>query len=327
MRRLLIDGTNIARIHFSSNPARDVDGNPAGIIKGMLGLVLRVNDLWKPQEIVCFWDGPGGSVQRRALYKDYKGNRKPRSIVGTQYQFASPKQAEENYDWQTEKTRELLEYCGINSIVTESYEADDGIAYTIQLNSDDEHLIVSCDKDFFQLVNDKTQIYNPQSKKIVSKETITKEWNIHPSNWLFFRAITGDAGDNLKGVKGFGAKTLAKLFDLNTDTKNSLKIIDEGLMILNEIKEDPNHDYKDREKRIYKRLKQLEENIQIIERNWKLMDLSDPLMPLNRKEEVKYQLDNFESTINQKNFYIEMGRLGLGINAMMPLKFAKVRKK
>lgn len=325
MKRLLIDGTNVAHIHFAANPARDINGTPAGIIKGMLGMAAHVNAVHKPQEILCFWDGPGGSLQRRKIYKGYKEGRKTRSLVGTQYQFSTPDQAEENYDWQTDYVRKLYEFCGINSIVTENYEADDGIAYIIRENPEDEHVIISCDKDFFQLVSEKNKVYNPISKREIDIESVLKDWEIHPSNWLFYRSISGDKSDNLDGVRGFGPKTLKKLFNLSRAEEIGTNVISEGISLLNEIEKEEKK-LSPKEQRMLKNLNSLLENQELIDRNWKLMNLKEPLMPFASKRSIDFQIESFQSKFNDKDFYIEMKKLSLGINPLLPTNFVNLKK-
>lgn len=320
MKSLFIDGTNLAHIHFAANPALDDNGSPIGIVKGFMSAMSLVNRLYLPERIIVFFDGPGGSLQKRKLYKEYKAGRKPRVSVGRHFEYVSAEQADKNYDWQIGHLKDFLDSCGINVIETNNYETDDGIAYVIQQNPEDESVIVSCDKDFYQLVSEKCKIFNPISKEEVNIDYILKKYEIHPRNWLFYRAITGDKSDNIDGVKGFGPKTIKKLFFLDNAKSIGLSIIDETHQVLSEIKLDA------AKKRTMKRISELKSNKEKLERNWKLMDLSDPLMPLDAKRIIREKIDNFSPSLGTKTFYTKVATLNIPLNPMMTQEFVRLIK-
>lgn len=320
MRRLLIDGTNLARIHFAANPALDANGNPVGIIKGFLSAVSRINRLWKPQEIIVFFDGPGGSYKRRKIYPGYKEGRKERVVVGQQYEFESPEEADRSYDWQVAILSKFLKDCAINIIKTNEYETDDGIAYICNTSPADEFLICSCDKDFYQLLSSRVEIYNPIMKQVLGVSYVLEKYQVHPNNWLFYRCIDGDSSDNIPGVKGFGPKTLKKLFSLDQEKKIELDVIPKSVNLLKEHKLDA------KEKRLLSRLETLNQNLDLLERNWKIMSLADPLISLDHKYEVDYQIENFSPKINPNEFYAKCTTLDLAINVGMPNEFVRLRR-
>lgn len=323
MKHLLVDGSNLSVIHLAANPALGMNGEPVGLLKGFFNAIVNINRLILPDAITIFFDGPGGSARRRQIYKEYKSGRKPRTLVGQAYQFLNEDQAIANQDWQKDHLLTLLDCCGINVIITDGYETDDGIAYLISTNPDDEFFIVSCDKDFCQLLSDRVKIYNPISKEVQCVSWLLKKYEIHPNNWLFYRAITGDKSDNIPGVKGFGPKTLKKLFLLNRENKLSLDIIPECAQLMrSEEKLDAAG------KRVLKRLEQLEENMELLRRNWQIMDLSDPLMAVHHMEQIAYQVNEFKPIIKTKDFYIALSELGgLGLNANAPKEFVKLSKR
>jgi len=71
--------------------------------------------------------------------------------------------------------------------------------------------IVSTDRDFYQLVDDKIQIWSPVKKKMYNTQTVIDEFGVHPNNYVVYRTFTGDKSDNIPGVNGFGPKTILKM--------------------------------------------------------------------------------------------------------------------
>ena len=318
MKNVLIDGTNLAHVHFAANPALDDNGNPIGIVKGFMNAVVRINRAYLPDNIIVFFDGKGGSQQRRELYKGYKEGRKPRTSVGQHYQFSSPEEAARNYDWQVDHLRDFLTCCGVGIIETEFYETDDGIAYFVSKNRESENIIVSCDKDFYQLLDENTKIYNPIAKSEVDCEYVLGKFGIHPANWLFYRSITGDPSDNIDGVKGFGPKTVQKMFQVDKIKSIPLSVIDDAIQVLAEEK------LTAKEKTIQKRLFKLKENKDKLDRNWKLMDLRDPLLSQHSKESLDFQLGNFRSSLDTKTFYAKVSNLNIPLNPMVTREFVRL---
>ena len=72
--------------------------------------------------------------------------------------------------------------------------------------------IVSSDKDFLQLINDKVIVYRPMEKEFYTEETVLKNLKCLPKNFILYKTLMGDNSDKIKGVKGLGAKGLFKKF-------------------------------------------------------------------------------------------------------------------
>jgi 5'-3' exonuclease len=109
---------------------------------------------------------------------------------------------------------DLLDSLPITTMIYDGIEADDVIANIARqiLGEDEECIIVSTDKDFLQLVDDKTKVYSPTKKKLYDREMVKAEWGMYPQNLLLFRTLDGDNSDNIPGVKGCGLKTVLKRF-------------------------------------------------------------------------------------------------------------------
>ena len=80
---------------------------------------------------------------------------------------------------------------------------------------------MSNDKDFLQLVDDRIKIWNPTRRKIYGTAEVHSEYQVHPGNFVFFRALDGDNSDNISGIKGFGLKTVIKAFPMISESKKT----------------------------------------------------------------------------------------------------------
>ena len=109
---------------------------------------------------------------------------------------------------------DLLDSLPITTMIYDGIEADDVIGHIAKhvLAEDEECYIVSTDKDFLQLVDEKTKVYSPTKKKLYDRELVKEEWGMYPQNLLLFRTLDGDNSDNVPGVKGCGLKTVLKRF-------------------------------------------------------------------------------------------------------------------
>lgn len=311
MTTLLVDGSNLFIIHLTANPALDGDGAPIGAVKGFLNSMAWLTRQLKPDKVIVFFDGKGGSSKRREILSEYKEGRRPPTVVGRLYQFSSQEKADANRAFQFRTLQDLLEFLPVNVIVSNGFETDDGIAHAVKHRKYfklDDIIIVSCDRDFYQLVSDDVAIYNPMSKKLINTKSVVEEFGIHPKNWLFYRSITGDKSDNIDGVKSFGPKTLLKMFELN-DGGNEFVPEDIAAMfeLLPEIKD----------KTTIKRITMLHENLTKIERNWKLMSLVDPLISNAGENQITARIENFDGSFKKMDLYRALDRLGVGFDGML----------
>lgn len=309
MRVLLVDGANNFIRNYMVNTSATYNSVPCGGVVGFLNSLRSCVSLIKPQRIVVFWDGPNGSKQKRQILKEYKSGRKPKLIVGQNYLFSEEKM-EENRDWQQNLCIELIKHLPVCQIVTDSFEADDGIGYVCtnkKYFNFKPCIILTSDKDFYQLLDGSTAIYNPIQKKLITQKSLLEEEKIHPDNWLFYKSILGDKSDNIKGVKSIGEKTVKRMYDLSTPL---------NLDMIYDDNEDPWRK---------KKIEKMRENKEIIERNFKLMDLRSPLMSLSHKNFVTSKIEDFEPESSSKNFFIETKKNELPIDSNMFLDFLNLQ--
>ena len=267
---MFIDGLNMFIRSYIVNPQMDKHGNPIGGCIGFLKSLQKVMREFQPDEVIVMWDGHEGSQRKRALNKEYKEGRGPIRFNRRLIQL-DPKEQLKNKAYQLIRLMEYLNELPVIQITIDYVEADDVIAYGARhpYYGGWEKIIVSSDKDFFQLCDGYTSIYRPIQDKVVTRHTILQEFKIHPNNFALARAIAGDPSDNLPGVPGVGLKTLAKRFPFLAYEEESdcQKIVINCAMQAKKLK--------------------LHENIMqsadLIKNNYKIMQLYSPnIRPMNR---------------------------------------------
>jgi DNA polymerase-1 len=112
---------------------------------------------------------------------------------------------------QISRLAQYLDNLPLTVIAPENIEADDSMAYlSQQVYPESQFYIMSTDKDFLQLVDDRVQIWSPTKKKLYFKDDILEDFGVPNHNFLTYRLMKGDSSDNIPGVKGTGVKTLMK---------------------------------------------------------------------------------------------------------------------
>jgi DNA polymerase-1 len=286
---LFIDGLNMFIRSYIVNPTLDRDGNPIGGCIGFLKSLQKVSKKFQPDEIVIVWDGHEGSQRKKSLNKNYKEGRSPIRFNRRLIEL-SPQKQTENKANQLVRLMEYVNEMPIIQIVIDYVEADDVIAYGARhpYYRGWDKIIVSSDKDFYQLCDDHTSVYRPIQDKVVTKQSILEEFRIHPNNFALARAIAGDSSDNLPGVSGVGLKTIAKRFPyLAGEQEFTCKEIVTDCTVQG------------------KRLK-LHENIiksaDLVKNNYRIMQLYNPnLRPLNR-DIIDNAIIRFEPEFSRLNF-------------------------
>ena len=195
---LLIDGNNtLHRTHWVANNTGQSFINPKGINVGSVFTFLRTVksyvDQFNADEVFIAWDKkltPNIANFRNTLTEgSYKGTR---DQDRNKEVYAS-----------VDEIVKLTDLIGIKNIFPGHLEADDVIAF-LSKNLIGKKIIISVDKDFIQLVNEKVSYYNPIKKKVLDINNFEKEHNMNPIEYLFYKAIIGDTSDNIPGIEGYG---------------------------------------------------------------------------------------------------------------------------
>src|SRR5882762_1688779 len=201
-RLALIDSNSlIYRAFFAVPPLTTTKGELANATFGFASILLKTLEQATPQHIAAAFDLPVPTF-RREMEPTYKATRKPMP---------------DDLRPQFERCKQLLEAFGIPMYSLPGYEADDVIgALARQAEAKGlETIIVSGDLDPLQLVTPRIKLMTTrqgfQNTVIYDEEMIRQRYGLRPDQMVDFKALKGDATDNIPGVPGVGEKTAAKL--------------------------------------------------------------------------------------------------------------------
>jgi len=280
---LIIDGLNTFIRVFSVIPTTNDNGTHIGGIVGFLKSIGYTINMFRPTRCIIIWDGKGGSSRRRKMYPEYKAKRKTNIRLNRAYDFETIEEERANMIRQIQRTIEYLDFLPITMLSIDNVEADDIIAYTAkQVLTDSKVTIMSSDKDFLQLVDDRISVWSPTKKKLYRPENVFEEYGIPSHNLLMYRIFDGDKSDNINGVRGYGLKTvLKKLPFLQEDKQFS---VDEAITEVDE----------------------LEEHRELMERNFDLMQLHNVNISASAKtktiDKMREPIRNLDKVTFKKMF-------------------------
>ena len=210
---VICDGLSIFMRHYCANPTMSKHGYHMGGLMGFLGTLRDLGSRFSPSEVLVVWEG-GGSIKRRLLDKAYKNGRRPAKL-NRYYEDDIPDSAD-NRNFQIRKLVEVIKMLPIRQIYVPDCEGDDAVAHLarrrLRDSGDAEVIIVSSDRDYYQLISDRVLIWSPGRRKLIDRAACLEEFHVSPENFCLAKAIVGDTGDNVIGVEGVGYKTLAKRF-------------------------------------------------------------------------------------------------------------------
>jgi DNA polymerase-1 len=297
-RILIIDALNTFLRNYIVSPNIAKDGRPNGGTVGFLRSLQKLARETKPDVIIVCWDGRDGSRKRKLKNKDYKAGRAPIRL-NRNIRVLTEEQEKENKIWQMYRIFEYLNNFPVIQLVADEVEADDLIAYICRYSvfKNDQKVIVSSDKDFYQLLDDTTILYRPIQKRCLNKRNIVEEHGIHPQNFALARAIAGDPSDNLSGIGGVGLKTIAKRFIFFAEER------DVTLLELIEFCEN-------QEKKI-KAYDAIPVSEELIKENYSLMQLYSPSLSIQTKQSVDWTIEEFLYSFNKTETSVMMIQDGI----------------
>ena len=293
---LLIDSLNLFTRHFIANPTISINGEHVGGIVEFLKAIQLLSERFNPFSIFVIWEG-GGSLRRRSNESTYKNSRRPQKL--NRYYEDDIPSTKENRNWQIAKLIKLLNKSGIKQLYIPDCEADDVIGYLCSsLLRDKSKIIVSSDKDLYQLIDDKTKQWSPGQKKIIDSESVKEKFGVYPENFCLVRSFVGDSSDNLRGIKGAGFKSMVKRFP-EINERNLL--ISDLISLAVEKSKSSN----------LKLYREISENREIPKRNWKLMSLGYRNLSADQILRVNSILENSKQNKNKLEFIREKNRAGI----------------
>src|ERR1700728_3503338 len=202
-RLLLLDGHSLAYRAFFALPAENfatTTGQTTNAVYGFTSMLIKVLSEEKPTHVAVAFDRSEPTF-RHEQYTEYKAGRS---------------KAPDEFRSQISLIFEVLDVLGIPWLSVAGFEADDIIA-TLATQAQAQGmdtLIVSGDRDTFQLITDKvTVLYNSRGvsdMKRYDPPGLFEKYGLTPAQYPDFAALRGDNSDNLPGIPGVGEKTATK---------------------------------------------------------------------------------------------------------------------
>ena len=201
---LLVDGYNLAyRCFFAIPELTRADGFPTNALHGWVKSIWKLADQEKPEGTLVFFD-LGGAHDRLAIHPEYKAQREemPEALAK-----------------QLPYVRSLTRALGCVGIELEGVESDDLLAAeaVALARAGHEVLIVSSDKDFAQIVDERIKILLPPPTanpklgwQVRDAAGVREKFGVPPAQIADYLALVGDTSDNIPGINGVGPKTAAK---------------------------------------------------------------------------------------------------------------------
>ena len=194
---MLIDGSSlIFRAFFALPNLTNADGVMTNGVYGFLTMYFRAVEEYEPDYILVAFDKKTKTFRHKE-FEDYKANRDnaPNEL---NYQFGILK--------------DILDSLNVKYLDIDGYEADDIVGTFANMAKKEglETVIITGDKDYFQLVNEDVIVYLTKKgisqMEEITEESIKKDYGISPRQLIDVKGLMGDKSDNIPGVDGIGEK-------------------------------------------------------------------------------------------------------------------------
>lgn len=194
---ILVDGSSyLFRAFHALPPLTTTKGQPTGAIFGVINMLRKLLTEYRPERIAVVFDSKEKNF-RHQKYPSYKANR-----------LVMP----DDLQKQIEPLFALIRAMGLPLIVIPGVEADDIIGTLTQKAKKEGvfTLISTGDKDFAQLVDDKTFLINTMSQDLFTRKRVIEKFGVPPETIIDYLALIGDSVDNIPGIPKVGPKTALK---------------------------------------------------------------------------------------------------------------------
>ena len=213
---VVIDGNSIFYRSFYALPLlSNSEGEYSNAVYGFAIQILHIIQNIKPKYLVVAFD-VSKKTFRNEIFADYKGTRKPMP---------------DELRSQIVPLKKMLSLMNVKICEQEGIEGDDIIGIISKRFLDTETIIVTGDRDTFQLVDDTTKVYftkkGTSELKIMGVKELKDEYGVSPKEFIDLKALQGDSSDNIPGVAGIGPKTATELIQKYGSIENLYERIDE----------------------------------------------------------------------------------------------------
>ncbi len=194
----LIDGHNVLYRTFFGVPRLTApDGTPTNVVLGVARILLKILREERPDAVVAVFDSRE-PTPRHAIYPEYKANR-----------LKTP----EDLAAQIPVVDEMIDALGVRRLSLAGAEADDIIGTLSRIAEERgmDVVIVSSDKDMYQLVSKRVKVRDGLKEHTVGEAQVEEVFGVPPGKVADLLALAGDPSDNVPGVPGIGEKTASEL--------------------------------------------------------------------------------------------------------------------
>ena len=273
-------------------------GEPMG---GFVGFIKSLGSLcaqFTPKSVIVVWESGGNQKRRDLSGGTYKSGRRAQGL--NRYYEDDLPNTQENHSKQISLTVEALKCLPVQQIYVKDIEADDVIGYICSHRlPGDNVIIVSSDRDLYQLINSRVRQWSLNQKKLIDEQEVLQKFGVTPQNFCVARSFIGDSSDSIEGAHGVGFKTISKRFtELSGADQVTIDSIIERAKVLSESSN----------AEIYKTISQSKDLAHL---NWKLMHLDVSRISSDQIKRIDYQLGTTAPDPNKMNLLRILSREGL----------------
>jgi DNA polymerase I len=200
---LVVDGDSLAHRAYHALPKsfRRAEGKPGNALLGFSNFIVRLWQSEQPRAVLVGWDSLDTPTYRHELFAGYQAGREFDADLLEQLDLLP----------------ELVRAFGFAAAKAPGYEADDFLAAAVRKEEKrgGAALVVTSDRDSFQLASDQTTILQPtrgvSQLARVGPAEVRDRYSVAPEQVPDFIALRGDPSDRMPGARGVGPKTAASL--------------------------------------------------------------------------------------------------------------------
>ena len=197
----MIMAVDFNNMSFSSYYGQHITNSKGVVINAVRAFFIKLKILreaFDPDYLVFASDISRKLTFRRQLYPPYKAQRKPGDPVMID---------------QMKMISKIISLLGFQILNHPYYEADDilGMISRFAMDNDMNCVLISSDRDMYQLVNDTVWVQSPRDNNLIDRNFILNKYGLTPEQWIDLKCLQGDKSDNIPGIYGVGEVTALKL--------------------------------------------------------------------------------------------------------------------